>query len=136
MRSLGDMSWLNNYVGIPYAFGGRDKDGLDCYGLAKLVYAEQYGETLPDWVTDVLDLKVRHKEFISALEGNEFVEKETPEDGDFVVCYGTKAAHHMGLFFGGGVLHCVDNTGVVYEPLSRFNKKYTKVIFGEWTPCP
>ena len=134
MRTLGDMSWLNEYIGIPYVFGGRDTDGLDCYGLVKIIYQKEYGETLPDWLTDVSDLRVRNEEFTKAITSGDFVEMEVPKDGDFVVCYRTRAAHHMGLYFAGGVIHCVDGIGVVYEPLPRFQANYTNVIFGEWTP--
>jgi len=134
MRSIGDMAWLNEYIGIPYVFGGRTREGLDCYGLVKLIYQEQYAETLPDWQTDVLDLKVRDSEFAKAVTGGEFKEKRPPDDGDFVICYRTRAAHHLGLFFAGGVIHCMDSIGVVYEPLPRFQQQYTRLVFGEWHP--
>lgn len=134
MRSLGDMQWLNDYIGIPYRFGGRDADGLDCYGLVKMIYEKEYYTQLPDWLTDVRDLKVRNDEFTKAITSGDFVEKEAPSDGDFVVCYRTRAAHHMGLYFAGGVIHCVEGTGVSYEHLAKFQRKYVKVVFGEWTP--
>lgn len=135
MRSLGDMRALNKYIGIPYKFGGRDFDGIDCYGLVKLFYKEEHGIDLPDWATDVLDLKVRHGEFVDAITSGDFTEREVPEDGDFVVCFRTKAAYHMGLYYGRGVLHCVDGKGSVYEPLSRFEKRYVNLVFGDWHPC-
>lgn len=136
MRTLGDMSWLNQYIGMPYKFGGREPRGVDCYGLVKLVYEEQYNEILPDWSTDEINLRVISKEITGAVGGGEFTQRDEPRDGDFVVCYRAKAAHHLGLYFSGGVLHCIDGIGVVYEPLHRFEANYTKVIFGEWHPCP
>jgi len=135
MRTLGDMCWLNEYIGIKYVFGGRDRRGVDCYGLCKLVYDEQYSEELPDWVTDVLDLKIRSEEFAKAISSGEFTQKEEPEDSNFVVCYRTRAAHHMGLYYAGGVLHCIEPLGVVYEPLPRFRQRFNKLVFGEWHPC-
>ena len=135
MKSLGDCGWLNAYVGIPYVFGGRDRSGLDCYGLVKLIYQDQYGETLPDWQTDIQNLSIRDAEFDKAINGSDWDEHEEPCDGDFVVCRSKRLAHHMGVYFGGGVLHCCDGAGVVYEPLSRFKDKYHKIQFGEWRPC-
>lgn len=39
--------WVADYVGIPYRALGRARDGLDCWGLVRLVYAERMGIALP-----------------------------------------------------------------------------------------
>lgn len=41
-------AWVSEYIGIPFAEGGRDRrQGLDCYGLVRVVYAERLGVMLP-----------------------------------------------------------------------------------------
>ncbi len=41
--------WADQYVGLPFKERGRDKTGLDCWGLTRLVLAERAGLVLPMW---------------------------------------------------------------------------------------
>lgn len=47
-----NMSWSNRFVGIPYEDMGRDRRGCDCWGLACIIYREELGVTLPDYLGD------------------------------------------------------------------------------------
>ena len=132
-RSLGDSRWINDYIGLPYVPGGRGPQVFDCYGLCVAVYLDQYGIILPDWAgVEDWELRKRAELIGSIATSDHWEEKEVPDDGDFVVVRRTRAAWHMGLFFAGGVLHCYESQGVVFEPLQVFQARFGNIVFGAW----
>jgi cell wall-associated NlpC family hydrolase len=40
-------AWTAGYVGLPFRAYGRDRTGLDCWGLCRLVLAERFGREIP-----------------------------------------------------------------------------------------
>ncbi|TXN25186.1 NlpC/P60 family protein [Methylobacterium sp. WL19] len=53
------MHWSVPYIGLPWQVGGLTRDGIACWGLARLVYAEQLGIEVPDYAASVSSLKER-----------------------------------------------------------------------------
>ena len=45
------MEWTARYIGLPYRRLGRDRAGVDCWGLARLPIVEIRGVPLPLWDT-------------------------------------------------------------------------------------
>lgn len=47
--------WWNDYVGIPYVERGRDRAGVDCWGLVRMVHREVFGRELPSLAGEYAD---------------------------------------------------------------------------------
>jgi cell wall-associated NlpC family hydrolase len=41
--------WATSYMGLPFVDRGRDRKGVDCWGLVCLAFKEQRGETIPEF---------------------------------------------------------------------------------------
>lgn len=48
-------NWVSHYIGIPYKLKGRERDGIDCWGLVRLVFRDQLGILLPSYTPDYVD---------------------------------------------------------------------------------
>jgi len=57
-------TWVNQYIGIPFADKGSTYEKCSCYGLLRLVFREQCGIELPDY-EDAYD-SIRNSQAIAA----------------------------------------------------------------------
>jgi cell wall-associated NlpC family hydrolase len=114
--------WAKDYIGIPFASGGRDRDGADCYGLVRLVRTEQFGGALPLLSGDYADADnfaetealMRSKRPLLAGRRT-----ETPEAGDLCVLKFHGLPVHLGICAGGGwMLHTLKGAGSVLQRIS------------------
>lgn len=46
------MIWSDRFIGLPYEDFGRSRAGCDCWGLACIIYREELGISLPDYLGD------------------------------------------------------------------------------------
>lgn len=113
-------SWVQDYIGIPFVSGGRDRTGLDCYGLIRLVLMEQYGCKLPllDGKYDnALNLYDTSPLFFQQLPI--LTEKIAgPQERALALLEMHQLPCHLGLFCGGeSIIHSRAGVGVVAERL-------------------
>lgn len=118
------MKWTGDYVGIPFADGGRDRNGCDCWGLVALVYREQLQIELPAYGDiSAHDLvQVASKISAGADDAEVWLPVTEPRMYDVVVmrAWGERIAGHVGIYVDGSVLHSEAKTDTVMVPLSHF----------------
>ena len=115
----GIAAWAKLYTGIPFVSGGRGRTGADCYGLVRMVQAEQYGKNLPLLSNDYSDAdNFAETEKLLRSQKPLLAGKrvESPEIGDVCVLRILALPVHLGLYAGGGyLLHTLKGTGSVLQ---------------------
>lgn len=114
--------WAKNYVGIPFVSGGRDRTGVDCYGLVRLILTHEYGFDLPVLLgdyTNALNIAETKRLFllnVPILCGERL---ESPEEKAVALMKMNGRLCHIGLYAGDGyIIHCRHKVGVVLERIS------------------
>lgn len=112
-------AWAKDYIGLPYKELGRDREGVDCYGVPYLVLRDEFGEQIPSYATDYSDSF--DKEEVAALVSGEIISRwvmqKTPEIGDVILFRIFGRPCHVGVVVGDGYfIHAWNQaTGVILE---------------------
>jgi len=99
-------AFVDQWMGVPYKFGGQDKDGVDCSGLAQLLEQEVYGIMIPRMTSQQINVIKRKYE-------------DELKEGDLVFFdFDGKKFSHVGIYLQNGyVLHASSRKGVMIVQL-------------------
>ena len=89
--------WSNNYVGIPFQYKGRTKEGLDCWGLARLIYKNEYDISLPSLSAEYEDSDIERISDLIAQYKEGWEAVDSPSEGDIVLFRVMGAISHIGV---------------------------------------
>lgn len=99
-------NFIELWTGTPYKFGGLDKDGIDCSGLALLLEQQVYGITIPRITyQQVAVIKRKYEEEL--------------KEGDLVFFdFDGKPFSHVGIYLQNGyIVHASSTKGVMIVKL-------------------
>lgn len=121
------MGMLDNYIGLPFLSGGRDRAGLDCWGLVLLYYREVLKQELPsldDEYASAFDSQ-RVRELVDCTKPEvEAVRTEEPETGDIAVIKLAGIPCHVGVYITPDyVLHIERGKDSCIERLAALRKR-------------
>lgn len=112
-------AWAAQYVGLPFLERGRTREGLDCWGLVRLVLSDQYGIEVPSYLdryevstqSDILGPLIEEER-----QGWDDVPLGAAREGDVLILRVRGRGSHVGVVLGGGkMLHVEEGIGVVVE---------------------
>lgn len=108
-------AFIDQWMGTPYKFGGLDKDGIDCSGLAYLLEQQVYGINIPRITSQqVTAIKRKYEEEL--------------QEGDLVFFdYDGKKFSHVGIYLQNGYfVHASSTKGVI---IVKLHDPYTYKYF-------
>jgi cell wall-associated NlpC family hydrolase len=113
------MEFLSKYIGIPYVHKGRTLEGLDCWGLVKLIYKDR-GFELRDLDDYEMEGHLKGKNYFNPYENDEWSKSSIARPYDVALFVNTMGvAYHAGVVTPDHrLIHTAKNTGVVIVDLS------------------
>jgi len=78
---------LEKWQGVPYKWGGNSKDGVDCSGLAVIVFKKIFGISLPRSTRE-------------QVQAGTNVSKKKIKPGDLIFFLSPKKNRHVGIYLG------------------------------------
>lgn len=111
--------WWDDYIGLPFLSKGRDRRGLDCWGLLRLVHEDLLGIVHPSY-DETYTIAAANREvsnaFCSGLEGP-WEEVTVPKGLDVVILTLSGKPFHCGIVtIPGYMLHILKGCNSIIEP--------------------
>ncbi len=128
------MNWWNNYLGLPYQPQGRTREGLDCWGLVRMVYEQEFGIDLPSFTEAYSEADLA--KFLRAVQQEGWVQADLPRSGDVVLCRVVGSESHVGVVtYPGFFLHVREGQDSVIERMDSGAWKSRIVGVYRYTPA-
>jgi hypothetical protein len=118
--------WAAQYIGDPWIAGEHD-----CWGFARRVWREQFGIEVPAIDVDALNKLHVVRAFAEHPQRDKWERIETPIEGAGVLMGKSDRAAHVGIWTeesGGGIVHCVEGVGVVFNQVTSLNINGWRVL--------
>lgn len=138
------MSWHNDYIRIPFADRGRTRDGTDCWGMVRLIYAEKLNVELPSLLhyvnTEDKTALIRGIEEHDAKHNWALIPKGQEQEFDVPVFNICGMPMHVGVVVRPGyMVHCQRDIGTSFETYRGhrwFNRLEGFYRYAENSSCP
>lgn len=116
---------------IPYKHNGRDKNGIDCYGLVVEVF-KRYGIKVPEYQAPYHDYKKINDLYMEDTN-NGIWEKthytETAPPLAVAMRLGSSVVNHIGVYIGDNkIIHCTENFNV--SVFDNTSPQFKRLIVG------
>jgi cell wall-associated NlpC family hydrolase len=125
------MTDFTKYIGIPFEYGGRDRNKLDCYGLVMLLYKELHNLEIPDVISPTF-----LKEIQDLIQAEKYKWQECELEESCVILFNVRGyGCHVGYYLGNDkMIHTWEGTGGVTIERLAFSWKNRIIGTYKWNP--
>jgi cell wall-associated NlpC family hydrolase len=122
--------WINDYVGLPFKSLGRDRAGVDCWGLVYLIYREQFGREIPAYSESYAS--ARDREEVGALIRGEVITQWSPVEagseqfGDSILFRCNGQPSHIGIVVARDERKFLHSREGTYSSIERYDSIHWK----------
>lgn len=97
--------WSASFVGLPFLALGRDRAGVDCWGLVRLAYLEVLGVELPSYA-DRYSSALEGAEIAAALDEGRasWIKSRRPREWDVALFSSPYGPAHVGIVVSPGLM--------------------------------
>ncbi len=136
--------FFGGLIGKPWSELGTGPESFDCWGLVGHVQKIVYHRIVP-FAADHIDSSKSLREIIDAIKANDmqrhWLHAKSPKAGDIVVMARAEQPVHVGIWIDEGpgligILHCVEDQGVILETLAQARASWLKVEFRRCVDTP
>lgn len=124
--------WAGRYIGLNFKDHGRDRAGLDCWGLVRLALSEQFGLALPSFIHEYKHTseKTRIGPLITReLKSWQPVPAGQERAGDMIVLRLHGQPMHVGLVLGDKQMLHIESG--INSAIERYNgPRWAERLFG------
>ncbi|MBR4506302.1 MAG: C40 family peptidase [Bacteroidales bacterium] len=98
---------VNSWLGVPYRYGGTDRNGIDCSAFVGVVFRQVYGKNL-------------HRTANDMLQDVSLIQKNQLKEGDLLFFTNSKGkVSHVGIYLKDGLFaHSSTSAGVCVSRLA------------------
>lgn len=126
--------WWNDYIKTEFVEKGRSESGVDCWGLVGLIYKNELGIDLPDYL-DVYE-STNDRDALAATIDEESKKWETvtePQEYDVVILDMRGVPMHVGIVTKPNhMIHCAKGINTVHENFTTSKWKHKIVGYRRW----
>lgn len=127
--------WWTKYMEIPFLEKGRSMDGGDCWGLVGLIYKNELGIELPDYL-DYYETTNDRDILAQTIKDERNQHWESPDDKkefDVIILNMRGVPMHVGVITKPNhMIHCAKGIGTVHENYTTARWKHKVMGVARW----